>query len=156
MMETDNQRLLHTFAALADLGQEIANTSDFEEMLRASFHLLLGSVAIRRGAVAQYDRARDTLRLIAARGIEQNQDSELAIDRDHARRLASLGTSLTLKDAMGEAARFMEEHTGSFVSAEIELLTSRYHHDWRVAGLSDHSALEVDLSLRGGSPPAAL
>jgi hypothetical protein len=52
-METDNQRLLHTFAALADLGQEIANTSDFEEMLRASFHLLLGSVAVRRGAVAR-------------------------------------------------------------------------------------------------------
>ena len=121
-METDNQRLLHTFAALADLGQEIANTSDFEEMLRASFHLLLGSVAIRRGAVAQYDRARDTLRLIAARGIEQNQDSELAIDRDYAHRLARLGTSLTLKDAMGEASRFMGEHTGSFVTAEIELL----------------------------------
>ena len=52
-METNNQRLLHTFAALADLGQEIANTADFEEMLRSSFHLLLGSVAIRRGAVAQ-------------------------------------------------------------------------------------------------------
>jgi hypothetical protein len=48
-METNNQRLLHTFAALADLGQENANTSDFEEMLRSSFHLLLGSVAIRRG-----------------------------------------------------------------------------------------------------------
>ena len=58
-METNNQRLLHTFAALADLGQEIANTADFEDMLRSSFHLLLGSVAIRRGAVAQYDRQRD-------------------------------------------------------------------------------------------------
>ena len=43
----------------------------------------------------------------------------------------------------------------AFVSAEIELQASGYHHDWRLAGLSDHSALEVDLSLRAGSPPAA-
>src|SRR5438445_358270 len=69
-MEPNTQRLLHTFSALADLGQEIANTADFEEMLRSSFHLLLGSVAIRRGAVAQYDRQRDTLRIITARGWE--------------------------------------------------------------------------------------
>src|SRR5947208_4490422 len=98
-METNTQRLIHTFATLADLGQEIANTADFEEMLRASFHLLLGSIAIRRGAVAQYDRERDTLRVIASRGLEQNQGSELLVDRDQARQLASLGTSLSLGDA---------------------------------------------------------
>jgi exodeoxyribonuclease III len=42
-----------------------------------------------------------------------------------------------------------------FASAEIELLASGYHHEWRIAGLSDHSALEVDLSLRARSPRAA-
>jgi len=73
-METDTQRLLHTFAALADLGQEIADTGDFEEMLRASFHLLLGSLAIRRGGVAEYDRDGSTLRLITARGLGESQD----------------------------------------------------------------------------------
>jgi hypothetical protein len=103
-METNNQRLLHTFAALADLGQEIANTSDFEEMLRSSFHLLLGSVAIRRGAIAQHDRQRDVLRIIAARGLEQIPATDMAIARDHSHHLASLGTSLTLTDAMAEAS----------------------------------------------------
>ena len=73
-MERDTQRLLHTFAALADLGQEIADTGDFEEMLRASFHLLLGSLAIRRGGVAEYDREGSTLRLISARGMGEAQD----------------------------------------------------------------------------------
>jgi len=121
-METDNQRLLHTFAALADLGQEIANTSDFEEMLRASFHLLLGSVAVRRGAVARYDRGRDVLNLIASRGLEQNPDSSLPIDRDHARELAGLGASMTLKDATEQAARFMQDHQTAFSSIEIDLL----------------------------------
>jgi HD-GYP domain-containing protein (c-di-GMP phosphodiesterase class II) len=121
-METNNQRLLHTFAALADLGQEIANTNDFEEMLRASFHLLLGSVAIRRGAVARYDRSGDVLHLIASRGLEQAPDSSLPIARDHARFLASHGAALTLKDATEQAQRFMEDHKAAFASAEIELL----------------------------------
>lgn len=121
-MDTNNQRLLHTFGALADLGQEIANTADFEEMLQASFHLLLGSVAIRRGAVARYDRSGDVLHLIASRGLEQNPDSNLPIARDHARFLASLGTTLTLKDATEQAQRFMEDHKAAFASAEIELL----------------------------------
>jgi HD-GYP domain-containing protein (c-di-GMP phosphodiesterase class II) len=127
-METTNQRLLHTFAALADLGQEIANTADFEEMLRSSFHLLLGSVAIRRGAVAQYDRQGDTLRVITARGLE-TPDTEIPIARDHARELASFGASLTLADAITEATRFMEQNQKLFASAEIQLLLPLVVHE---------------------------
>src|SRR5256714_5162221 len=133
-MDTNNQRLLHTFAALADLGQEIANTPDFEDMLRSSFHLLLGSVAIRRGAVAQYDRQGDKLRIVSARGLEQKSDIEFAIARDHARELASLGASLTLANATSEAARFMEEHSELFASAEIQLLLPLVVHE-RLIGI---------------------
>ena len=127
-METNNQRLLHTFAALADLGQEIANTADFEEMLRSSFHLLLGSVAIRRGAVAQYDRQGDTLRVIAVRGLE-TPVTEIQIAREHARELASFSASLTLADATAEATRFMEEHQHLFATAEIQLLLPLVVHE---------------------------
>jgi exodeoxyribonuclease III len=35
-----------------------------------------------------------------------------------------------------------------FASAETEVLAARYHHDWRDGGLSDHSALEVELQRR--------
>ena len=133
-MEPNTQRLLHTFSALADLGQEIANTADFEEMLRSSFHLLLGSVAIRRGAVAQYDRQRDTLRIITARGWEPTSNAEVEIAREHARELASLGASLTLADATSEAMRFMENHQKLFRSAEIELLLPLLVHE-RLIGL---------------------
>lgn len=128
-MENNNQRLLHTFAALADLGQEIANTSDFEEMLRSSFHLLLGSVAIRRGAIAQHDRQRDVLRIIAARGLEQTPDKDIAITRERSRRLASLVGSLTLTDATSEASRFMEENQQLFAAAEIQLLLPLVVHE---------------------------
>jgi HD-GYP domain-containing protein (c-di-GMP phosphodiesterase class II) len=125
----NNQRLLHTFAALADLGQEIANTSDFEEMLRSSFHLLLGSVAIRRGAIAQYDRQGDTLRIISARGLEQASETKLQLARERARELTSLGSSLTLTNATAEANRFMEEHEKLFGSAEILLLLPLVVHE---------------------------
>jgi len=128
-MDTNNQRLLHTFAALADLGEQIANTSDFEEMLRSSFHLLLGSVAIRRGAVAQYDRQHDTLRLVTSRGLEQAPDHTFSLDRDHARALSTLGSSLTAGDAAAEAARLMTEHPKLFVSSEIQILLPLVVHE---------------------------
>ena len=133
-METDNQRLVHTFGALADLGLEIANTSDFEEMLRSSFHLLLGSVAIRRGAVAQYDRQRDTLRIISARGLEEAPNKDIEIAREHAQALASFGASLTLADASSEATRFMEENPQLFANAEIQLLLPLVVHE-RLIGI---------------------
>lgn len=119
-METNTQRLIHTFATLADLGQEIANTADFEEMLRASFHLLLGSLAIRRGAVCEYDRECEQMRIVAARGLPQ--DIPLSVDHDHARELASLGSALSLDDAMKQAQRFLEDHQAAFASVEIDLL----------------------------------
>jgi HD-GYP domain-containing protein (c-di-GMP phosphodiesterase class II) len=128
-METNNQRLLHTFAALADLGEQIANTSDFEEMLRSSFHLLLGSVAIRRGAVAQYDRQRDTLRIVTSRGLEQPPETNFSIDRDHARALATIGSALTASDATAEATRLMTEHPKLFTSSEIQILLPLVVHD---------------------------
>jgi HD-GYP domain-containing protein (c-di-GMP phosphodiesterase class II) len=121
-METNTQRLLHTFAALADLGQEIADTGDFEEMLRASFHLLLGSLAIRRGAVGEYDRERSELRLIASRGLGESQELVLPFASEHARHLASLGSSLSLDESRNEAERLLEDHKDAFASVEIDLL----------------------------------
>ena len=40
-----------------------------------------------------------------------------------------------------------------FASAELDVLAARYHHDWRDAGLSDHSALEADVRPRPRPAP---
>jgi HD-GYP domain-containing protein (c-di-GMP phosphodiesterase class II) len=98
-------------------------------MLRSSFHLLLGSIAIRRGAVAQYDRKGDTLHIITARGLQQTSNEEIQIARDRAREWASLGTSLTLDDATSEATRFMEENPNLFASTEIQILLPLVVHE---------------------------
>jgi HD-GYP domain-containing protein (c-di-GMP phosphodiesterase class II) len=121
-METNTQRLLHTFAALADLGQEIADTGDFEEMLRASFHLLLGSLAIRRGAVGEYDSAGNKLTLVAARGLGEAQKLVLPLSTDHASHLESVGSALSLNVSTREAARFLEDHQNAFANVGIDLL----------------------------------
>jgi HD-GYP domain-containing protein (c-di-GMP phosphodiesterase class II) len=122
-METDNQKLIHTFAALADLGQEIANAGDFDEMLQSSFHLLLGSLAIRRGVLAEYDRRRARLRFVVARGLGEEFGGELALTGDEESRLALIGaTRIALNDAAAEARQFLASNTSLFKTAEIELL----------------------------------
>jgi len=81
---------------------------------------LLGSLAIRRGAVCEYDRELEQLGFVAARGLGEKR--VLALDHDHARELASLGSALSLGDATKEAQRFLEDHQALLASVEIDLL----------------------------------
>ncbi len=62
-------KLIHVFAALADLGQEIADREDFEEMVRSTLHVVLGTLGVRRGAIAEYDMDAALLRVVAAWGM---------------------------------------------------------------------------------------
>ncbi len=74
------RKLLHAFAALADLGEEIADTSDFVEMVQSSLHVVLGALAIRRGAVAEHHPDAGHLKVVATRGIGDAPIAPVAID----------------------------------------------------------------------------
>ena len=78
-MEPSTQKLIHTFGALADLGQEIAGTGDFTEMVRTSMHLLLGTLALRRGAVAECS-GPGPLRCVAIWGLGDQTFDGIEID----------------------------------------------------------------------------
>src|ERR671928_1383477 len=82
------RKVLHAFAALADLGEEIAETNDFEEMVRSALHVVLGALGIRRGAVAEFEREASALRVVATRGFGETFPPEvsslLKIDAAHA------------------------------------------------------------------------
>src|SRR4030095_561310 len=84
-MEPSTQKLIHTFGALADLGQEIAGTGDFSEMVRTSMHLLLGTLALRRGAVVECSGA-GPLRCVALWGLRDQvlNGLEIADEDKHA------------------------------------------------------------------------
>jgi exonuclease III len=59
---------------------------------------------------------------------------------------ASREPSWTWRRISGHAGGWRLDHV--FCSAELAPLACSYHHDWRDAGLSDHSALEADLAHR--------
>src|SRR5215218_1286622 len=83
-MELSTQKLIHTFGALADLGQEIAGTGDFTEMVRTSMHLLLGTLALRRGAVIECS-GPGPLRCLAIWGLSDQALNGFEIDESEMR-----------------------------------------------------------------------
>ena len=78
-MSDSTRMVLHAFAALADLGEEIAETNDFGEMVRSALHVVLGAMGIRRGAVAEFDREAAALRFVASRGFGDAHPAELKL-----------------------------------------------------------------------------
>jgi HD domain/GAF domain len=84
-MEPTTQKLIHAFAALADLGQEVAGTSELGEMVLTSLHLLLGTLAIRKGAVADFEPGTGALKVVGTRGMREDFPSSFELSgRDQA------------------------------------------------------------------------
>jgi len=79
-MESNTQKLIHSFGALADLGQEIADSGDFMEMVRTSLHLLLGTLAIRRGAVLEVPAHLERTNCLATWGMTPDYGVDYLID----------------------------------------------------------------------------
>src|SRR5919112_2463573 len=83
-MADETTKLLHAFSALADLGEELADTRDFEEMVRSTLHVVLGSLGVMRGAVAEYVQADDLLRFVAAWGLGEGTPEKFPLDFQNA------------------------------------------------------------------------
>src|SRR5687767_444992 len=79
-MEPNTQKLIHSFGALADLGQEIADTDDFIEMVRTSLHLLLGTLGIRRGAVLECPMHLETTNCLAVWGLGEDYQPRFIVE----------------------------------------------------------------------------
>src|SRR5918999_3856648 len=94
-MEPITQKLIHSFGALADLGEEVASTGDFNDMVRTSLHLLLGTLAIRRGAVIEYLPAQGNTNCLAIWGVDESYQPQFSIN-EHERE-AFLNSEPTLR-----------------------------------------------------------
>ncbi|MCA1629816.1 MAG: HD domain-containing protein [Acidobacteria bacterium] len=113
MPTAETAKLIHAFAALADLGEEIAATRDFDQMVRSTLHVVLGALGIRRGAVAECDAAAGELRFVAAWGMGDDAPASLSFDP----RLLEE----SLRDS-ADPAHFFERHLKSNFRAELERL----------------------------------
>jgi HD-GYP domain-containing protein (c-di-GMP phosphodiesterase class II) len=121
-MSEATQKIIHTFAALADLGEEIADTHDFGEMVRTSLHLLMGTLAIRRGAIAEYDSGRRAFTFVAARVATDGLPGEITVDEIDQENLVVAGlTSYLLDDAPSAFHAVANRNRESFSSMRIEL-----------------------------------
>ena len=93
-------KIVHAFGALADLGAEVANRSNFQDTIRTSLHLLLGSLGIMRGGVARYSRFEGELSLAAVRGLGDEFPLAISLTREDERAFLECGTqALEVADA---------------------------------------------------------
>ena len=132
-MELSTQKLIHTFGALADLGQEIAGRGDFTEMVRTSMHLLLGTLALRRGAVAECTDQNE-LHCVALWGLEPRLFSSFSIEESDKNQFLHGDASEFLLSNPTTPNSFLNRHRDSLTEHEIEAVLPMIVRD-EVTGL---------------------
>jgi HD-GYP domain-containing protein (c-di-GMP phosphodiesterase class II) len=90
-MLENQQKLIHTFGALAELGHEVAQKQNFQEMIRTSLHLVLGSLAIMRGGVARFSRFGHELNMLVMRGLGEEFPLSLSLSQEDERQFLTNG-----------------------------------------------------------------
>lgn len=104
------RKMLHNLSALTDLGAEISSTHNFEEVTRASLHTLLGSLAISKGAIAQFSARPRMLKIMAARGLPGAIGESIQLGRDEAKRLALRGYPLEVAAELNGLSQFVKRN----------------------------------------------
>src|SRR5258705_5925177 len=129
-MESNTQKLIHSFGALADLGQEIADSGDFMEMVRTSLHLLLGTLAIRRGAVLEVPAHLERTNCLATWGLGADYGVEYEINADTKEALANSSKEvIDLNEEEAAAVRDQRNHAlHGLHTQEIELIVPMVVH----------------------------
>lgn len=130
----ERTRLVHTFGALAELGEEVAHKQNFQETIRTSLHLLLGSIAIMRGGVARYSPYGHELNLLAMRGLKEDFPLSLSLSHEDERQFLTNGL-YPIEVAHAKTLPFFQNYGGSFVQSGIELFVPLIIHDQAVGAV---------------------
>jgi hypothetical protein len=116
----NHQKLIHTFGALAELGSEVAQKQSFQEMMRTSLHLLLGSLAIMRGGVARYARFGHELNMLVVRNLGDDFPLSLNLCEEDERQFLTNGV-YPIEVAQAQVLPFFQIYDRSFEKRKIEL-----------------------------------
>jgi hypothetical protein len=119
MFESKN-KLIHTFGALADLGQAVSDKNNFHETIRTSLHLISGALAIMRGGVARYSRYAHELNMVAARGLGDDFPLSLMLSLEDERQFLSSGL-YPIEVASAGSLPFFQVYDSTFLNRKIEL-----------------------------------
>ena len=117
----NQQKLIHTFGALAELGSEVTYKQNFQEMIRTSLHLLLGSLAIMRGGVARYSRFAHELNMLVVRGFGDDFPLSLSLCYEDERQFLINGLNV-IEISQAKVLPFFQVYDRSFEKKRVELL----------------------------------
>jgi HD-GYP domain-containing protein (c-di-GMP phosphodiesterase class II) len=117
----NQQKLIHTFGALAELGSEVAHKQNFQEMIRTSLHLLLGSLAIMRGGVARYSRYGRELNMLVVRNLGEDFPLSLNLGDEDERQFLANGL-FPIEVAQAQVLPFFQIYNQSLERKRVELL----------------------------------
>ena len=120
-MAENQNKLIHTFGALAELGSEVALKQNFQEMIRTSLHLVLGSLAIMRGGVARYSRYAHEFSMLSLRGMGEEFPLSMSLCYEDERQFLTNG-SFPIEISQAKVLPFFQVYDGSFEKKKIELL----------------------------------
>ncbi|HSK70283.1 MAG TPA: HD-GYP domain-containing protein [Pyrinomonadaceae bacterium] len=120
-MSENQQKLIHTFGALAELGHEVAHKQNFQEMMRTSLHLLLGSLGIMRGGIARYSRYTHELNMLTLRGLGEEFPLGLTLCYEDERQFLTNGLA-PIEVSQAKVLPFFQIYDHSFETRKIELL----------------------------------
>lgn len=119
-MENQN-KLIHTFGALAELGNEVAHKQNFQEMIRTSLHLMLGSLAIMRGGVARYSRYAHEINMLTMRGMGEEFPLSMTLCYEDERQFLTNG-AYPIEISQAKVLPFFQIYDNSFERKKIQLL----------------------------------
>ncbi len=119
MFENKHQ-LIHTFGALADLGQAVADKNSFQDTIRTSLHLMSGSLAIMCGGVARYSRFGHEFGMVAVRGLGDDFPLNLALCYEDERQFLANGI-YPIEVSEAKALPFFQVYDRSLESKKIQL-----------------------------------
>lgn len=120
-MPENQQKLIHTFGALAELGHEVAHKQNFQEMIRTSLHLVLGSLAIMRGGVARFSRFGHELNMLVMRGLGDDFPLSLSLCHEDERQFLTNGLS-PIEVRHAKVLPFFQVYDRSFEAKRMELI----------------------------------
>jgi len=109
-MAMNTRKLLHSLGALTDLGVEISSSHDFDEVVQASLHTLLGTLAIKKGAISRYSSKPGQLKIIAAKGLKDAVGSRVNVDQDEVDRLIARSGPVDLAAERNGLAHFVRRN----------------------------------------------
>jgi putative nucleotidyltransferase with HDIG domain len=109
-MKLTLRKMLHNMGALTELGAEISSTHNFEEVARSSLYMLLGTLAIPKGAIARYSARPRQLKIVAAKGLPAAVGQKIALGPDEVERLEMRDRPIELKAERNGLAQFVRRN----------------------------------------------